>query len=143
MGGIIKMHIQYSHLLDGEGRYLEGIIKLLIERIAFGDAPFLSRIKKDVLHIGSNELDLRAAKMTDLTLFLRKNFNLYKPLTEWKDIRKHSIRNMLLCKYIHQTTSEPAVELLRLHLALSSKCIINEDVQMDLENFKISSINGL
>ena len=132
------MNLLYPNLLT-DGMSLEGIIKLLIERIAFGDAPFLSEITDNIYKVDSNLIDLRMANTHTMAAFLRQNFDIYSPSFQWKTIRKTSIRNILLNEYIKKVHAPSHIQLLTMHLAFSKKIISNESVIMN-ETFSVKSI---
>ncbi len=136
------MNILYPHLLyeKSNNRLIENIVCFLIERVVCGSPPFLTEIRGNILYAGSKSLDLYNSTPIDLENFLRQYFMLYQPQFNWKDIRKHSIRNILLYKY---AVNRPNISLLELHLLFAAKTICNEHVVMDSTKFKIKVIKGI
>ena len=132
------MKLAYPHLLFGD-RFIEGFLRLLIERIAFGEKPCLSHISTDQLYIDGDSLDLSGATSPALEEFLRRHLGIPAPCTSWKDIRKHSVRNILLYRHVHRTRSP--FKILNLHLNLANKSINNDDIVLD-NTFNIQSIKG-
>jgi hypothetical protein len=136
------MNVAYSHLLLYE-HTLEGILKLVLERLSLSDPPFMSKIKGGILttRVGAS-IDLRN-DLDTVEDFVRSEFGFRREAYQWKDIRKHNIRNALLYRYINKLDipeDEKSTRLLKLHLSLLGKKPAEFSVKLD-HTFNISDIS--
>lgn len=142
-------HVLYLKRMDVEILYpnlllhkkdVEGIVRLIVERIAIGDAPFLSRIQNGFISLGLDSAPLNDCSIVEK--FVREKFFIPEPCRSWKDIRKQSAKNALIYRYARRSGAEHEYnkELLSLHLMMASKRITNDDILMATNTFEIQNI---
>lgn len=100
---------------------VEGIVQLILERLAFGEAPFTAEIRDGHLVYGARRFSLDADTAAVET-FVRDAFHLPLERPTWKDIRKQTVRNYLLHKF-----SDSPRALLQIHLNKSLVVTLRED----------------
>lgn len=122
-----------GHLLKYDNK-VEGIVKLILEKIVLGDPPFLSSIADNRLYFEEESVHL-GSSLTKIETFIRENFNIPVIRLEWKDIKKQSLKNYLIHQY-----SRDKQHLLSIHLDLAGKRINADSIVMNLSEFKINSI---
>jgi isochorismate synthase EntC len=123
-----------SHLLNYD-KQVENIVKLLLEKLAYNEPPFLSEINENELIVGGQNIQL-SQDVHHIEDFIRKEFNIPVIQLEWKDIRKQSLKNYLLFRF-----SKDKKHLLSIHLDFAGKRIATDSIVMEPDEFKISRLD--
>lgn len=139
------MKIRYPNLLLYK-QTVENIIKLTLERLSIGEAPFLSTIdNSNRLKPENSEQMMNLCDNVDSVIdFIRFEFCFTKEDKQWKDIRKHGIRNILLYNYVANLQLSDTAKssyLLSLHLFLYNKKPPGDIIELFDDCFKIKHIH--
>ena len=127
---------------------LENFWKMIVERLTIGDAPFLTRMSGSFFLIGREKINLEAARAPEIVAACSREWNIsaaYMDLA-WKDIRKQTVKNILLYNYVCSLTEDHRRRdslLLLIHNQLNNKIIKNDNIHMDSNCFKIDFIDGI
>lgn len=120
--------------------------RIVVERLAIKDPPYMSFINTRSLFVHGDEILLDANIIHSLTKAWKLENILEIEYENWKYIKKQSIKNSLLYKYVDSQSLQSmnkSVYLLSLHLGLNHKKITSSDITLGSgsEGFGITSID--
>lgn len=127
---------------------LENFWKMVVERLTIGDAPFLTQVSGSFFLIGCEKINLEVARAAEIIAVCSREWNISSAYTDlaWKDIRKQTVKNILLYNYVCSITNDSKRRdslLLLIHNQLNNKIIKNDNIHMDSNCFKIDFIDGI
>ncbi len=124
--------IAYNRLLS-ERSGVSVFWRTVLERVSIRDAPFFSKIKGDLLFVHEQApLSLETASARRVIQFCKEGWDLPDSLSQWKDIKKESTRNLLIRKYAKEHSGEESPETfaLKLQVMINEKAILPDNISL-------------
>lgn len=116
-------------------KYVGGFWQSLLERLSVAEAPYLGSITGGRFYLDQdkNGIQLADAGPDDVISYCSGIWNIScSPVRTWKDVRKESVRVLLLKRYVEENykPNDWQCALLKLHLQIATKQIKADQIHL-------------